>query len=73
VLHCLRAGLGADFLQYFLALVAVGVHAHLDEIVALEGAVDLGKHAGGEAVAADDDDGVELVGAAFQLLALGGR
>ena len=46
-----------------------GRGAHLDQLVRLEGAVDLGQHLVGEPLVADDDDGAEGVGFGAQLAA----
>jgi hypothetical protein len=47
----------------------VGRGAHLDELVRLERAVDLGDHLVGEALVADDHDRRELMGLGAQLAA----
>jgi hypothetical protein len=70
VLNRLRDGHRANLFQHRLALLAVGVDAHLDQLVALEAAVDLRDHRRGQPVPADDHDRIELVGATFQHLAL---
>jgi hypothetical protein len=71
----MRAELFADRFQPRVARIAVvGRGAHLDQLVGLEGAVDLGEHFVGEALlVADDDDGRKLVGLGAQLAAAGGR
>jgi hypothetical protein len=61
----------ADRLQPLTArLAVVGEGAHLDELVGLERAVDLGHHLVGEALVADDHHGRELVRFGAQLAAL---
>lgn len=60
----------ADRVQPCPARLAVGPGgAHLDELVRLEGAVDLGDDLVGEPLVADEDDGAEGVGLAAQLAA----
>jgi len=52
----------ADFLHPHAASRAVvGESPHLDELVGLQGTVDLGHDLVGEAFVADDDDWIELV------------
>jgi len=53
-----------------LALVGGGLH--LDQLVGREAAVDLGHHGVGEALVADDDDGLQGVGEGAQFAAAGG-
>jgi hypothetical protein len=58
----------ADGLEPRVAGVALAAGgADLDELVGLERAVDLGDHLVGEALVADDDDGIELVRLGAQL------
>jgi len=69
-LHRMRGEPLANRSEPGLAHVAVTARgAHLDELVRLEGPVDLGDHLVGEAFVADDDDGAELVGFGAQLAA----
>jgi hypothetical protein len=53
----------------FAQLAIVGRRAHLDQLVRLERAVDLGDDLVGEALVADDDDRIELVRLSAQLAA----
>jgi hypothetical protein len=71
----MRFQLLADRLHPHAARFAlVGHGAHLDQLVRLEGAVDLGEHLVGEALlVADDDDRGKLVRRGAQLAAAGGR
>jgi hypothetical protein len=74
LLHRMRLEPPADRLQprrARLAVVAEG--AHLDQLVGLERAVDLGAHFVGEALVADDHDGGELVRFGAQLAAAFGE
>jgi len=64
-----RRGLqpGADFAEQGFALDAFdAIHAHLDQFVRLEAAVDLGQNGLAEAVLADAGDGMQAVGAGAQ-------
>ena len=71
LLHRMRLEPVADRLQPHVAGIALaGRGPDLDELVRLQGAVDLGQHLVGEALVADDDDGAELVGFGAQLAAL---
>jgi len=73
VLHGLGAGGGANLRHGRLALVAREARgAQLDQLVGGERAVDFGKHARRDALAADQHQRVERVGACFQLFARGG-
>ena len=65
----------ADRVQPGVARLALaGGGAHLDQLVRLQRAVDLGDDLVGEALVADDDGGTELVGLGAQLAAaLGGQ
>jgi hypothetical protein len=63
----------ADLLHPGLALLAVvGEGTHLDELVRVERAADLGHHLVGEALVADQHDRLQLVRLGAQLGALGG-
>jgi len=63
----------ADLLHPQLARAAVvGRRADLDELVRLQRAVDLGQHLVGEALVADDDDGIEAVCLGAQFASAGG-
>ncbi|MCY1552095.1 hypothetical protein D9M68_884700 [compost metagenome] len=63
-----------QFGQHGLARGAVVVeHADLDEAVRLERGIGFLAHGGGQAVVADVDHGVEVVGLGAVNLALGGR
>jgi hypothetical protein len=53
----------------FAQLAVVGRRAHLDQLVRLERAVDLGDDFVGETFVADDDDRIELVRLSAQLAA----
>jgi hypothetical protein len=55
----------------FAKLAVVGRRAHLDQLVRLQRPVDLGDDLVGEALVADDHDGIELVGPRTQLAAMG--
>jgi hypothetical protein len=60
----------ADAVHPLLAQFSVvGRRAHLDQLVRLERAVDLGDDFVGETFVADDDDGIELVRLSAQLAA----
>jgi hypothetical protein len=54
-------------------LAVVGPGADLDQLVRLQGAVDLGDDGFGEALVADEDDGAQLVGLGAQRAAAIGR
>ena len=60
------------FVPEVARVALVGRRADLDQLVGLEGAVDLGDHQVGEALVADDDDGGKLVRLRAQLAAAGG-
>src|SRR4029453_6904816 len=53
------------------ALFALGLDSHLDQLVALQAAVDLAHGAGAQALAADVDQRFERMGETAQALALG--
>ncbi len=63
-----RVGVGAraDFDQNGVAPGALGLDADLDQLVGLEGLLDFRQHRAGEALVADQHDGVHGVGAGFQ-------
>ena len=68
--RCIQAG--ADFGEQGPALVALdAVDAHLDQLVRLEAAVDLGEDGVAEAILADAGNGVQAMGAGAQRPALG--
>ena len=71
----MRLELLADRFHPHVARVAIaGRGPHLDQLVRLQGAVDLGDHLVGEALVADDHGGTELVRfGAQQAAALGGQ
>jgi hypothetical protein len=75
LLHRMGFELLADRLQPRVARVAVvGRGAHLDQLVRLQRAVDLGKDLVRQAIlVADDDDRRKLVRLGAQLAAAGGR
>jgi len=56
----------------FPGLAIVGDRANLDQLMRLQGAIDLGDHLVGEALVADDDEGIELVRLGAQLAAARG-
>ena len=63
---------GAQLLHQGLALLAFGaLDLDLDELVRLQGALDLGEDGWREAVAGDGHDGVQVVGAGAKVAALG--
>jgi hypothetical protein len=60
----------ADLVHPLLARLAVGAgRLHLDELVRLQRAVDLGDDFFGETLVADDHEGIELVRLRSQLAA----
>jgi len=68
----MRLELRADLLHPRGApLPLVGGGLHLDELVRLQGALDLGEDGFGEPLVADDDDGLQGVGLGAQLAAAG--
>ena len=72
MLDCLGAGALADAGERHLALVAVERRrAHLDQLMVPERAVDLGDHRVGEALPAQLQDGVEVMGTGLERLAFG--
>jgi 23S rRNA (uridine2552-2'-O)-methyltransferase len=56
----------------FAGRTVIGKHTYLDQAVGVEGGVDLLDDVGGQAVAADQDDGIKMVGLSAVNLALGG-
>jgi hypothetical protein len=74
VLHRRRFQPLADDIEDGLPLDAVGTReAYLDQLVSMEVAVDLLQGRFAEAFVAEQDDGVQLVGARLERGALGGR
>jgi hypothetical protein len=74
MLNGLRAGLGANGVEVFLARVAVVAgHADLDQLVACERTLDFRQHGRSEAVVADHDHGFQGMGTGTQFAALGRR
>jgi len=73
VLHRGGAELGADLPQHGIALAAdVAERAHLDQLVRAKIGVDLANDRRGQAVLADRDDGVQVMGAGAQRAPFGG-
>jgi hypothetical protein len=69
VLDCVGAGFFHDAVESFLAGMAIeACRAHLDQFVRVQRAVDLGDHFLGDALRADVNNRIELVG--FRLSAL---
>ena len=66
------ASSAAQLLHEGVALLALGaLDLDLDEFVRLQRALDFGNDGRSEAVVADRDDGVEVMGAGAQVAALG--
>ena len=73
MLNRLRSGLPANFFKDRLARGTIGVvHAHLDQLVAFQSAVDFRKHRGRQSDSADPHDRVERVRPRLQLAPPGG-
>ena len=73
MLHRGRVELGADLPQHGIALAAdVAERAHLDQLVCAKIGVDLANDRRGQAVLADRDDGVQVMGAGAQRAPFGG-
>jgi hypothetical protein len=71
VLHRLSTEAVADLRQRGVARFAFhAAHAHLDELMRRQGAVDLGQYRIGEAPLADMNDRIERMRAPFERLAL---
>jgi hypothetical protein len=68
-----RPELAADRFHPHVPRVAiVGRGAHLDQLVRLQRALDLGEHLVGEALVADEHDGIQAMRLRAQLAAPGG-
>jgi len=74
VLNRLRSGSAADLREDRFALGAVGVrHAHFDELVAFQAAVDFREDGGGQSGSADQYDRIEWVRSRLQFAPPTGR
>jgi hypothetical protein len=72
MLYRVRTERAADFTDHVLAFVPVtGEHAHLDQLVAVEAALDFPQHCGRDPGLADADEWSQVVGAGAERATLG--
>ena len=72
MLYRVRPKRAADFTDHALAFVPVtGEHAHLDQFVAAEAALDFPEHRGRDTCLANADERSQVVGAGAECATLG--
>lgn len=73
MLYRVRTERAADFANHVFAFAPVtDEHAHLDELVAVEAAVDFPQHCGRDPCLANADEWSQMVGAGAERATLGG-